>query len=407
MTKLIRWDTENVKRIKAVRIDVDGSLTQITGKNGQGKSSCIDALESALGGKKSEPVEPVRKGESGARTVVELDEITVTKTWNESGVSSLMVKSNDGVTFAKPQAMLDALVGKLSFDPLAFMVMPAKEQLVLLKKIAGLDFGEIESEEKRVFEQRTNVNRDHKKAVSTCEQQTADGWANGPDAEVKITDLINERANAESLQQEKQAAVNVNIEREEQARKNADEIARLQEESRLLGQAVAKTEKRIKEIIVPDINALTAKIEGAEDANQKARNKATLKENQAARDKFKKLSDGHTKRLEELANEKTEMVENANMPIEGLSFAENEVLFNDLSLKVASQSQQLRISAAIGLALNPNLRILLMRNGSLLDSEAMQELATFAEEHDAQIIIERVTDGEAIGIVIEDGEVKE
>ena len=61
---------------------------------------------------------------------------------------------------------------------------------------------------------------------------------------------------------------------------------------------------------------------------------------------------------------------------------------------------------AIGLAMNPKLRVLLIRDGSLLDSEGLKMLAEIAEGYDAQIWLERCTDGQPIGVVIEDGEVK-
>ena len=72
----------------------------------------------------------------------------------------------------------------------------------------------------------------------------------------------------------------------------------------------------------------------------------------------------------------------------------------------ASSAEQLRVSVAMGIALNPTLRVLLVRDGSLLDKESFKMMAEMASEADAQVWIERVEDDDHVGIVIEDGAVK-
>ena len=54
-----------------------------------------------------------------------------------------------------------------------------------------------------------------------------------------------------------------------------------------------------------------------------------------------------------------------------------------------------------------SLRVMLVREGSLLDAESMKTLESIAAEHGAQVWVECVTNGEAVGVVIEDGEVRE
>ena len=57
--------------------------------------------------------------------------------------------------------------------------------------------------------------------------------------------------------------------------------------------------------------------------------------------------------------------------------------------------------------MNPDLRVMLIRDGSLLGEEAMAMLAEMAGESDAQIWVERVSTGEEVSVVIEDGTVLE
>lgn len=59
--KIIKFRADNVKRLTAVEITPDGNMVQITGKNGQGKTSVLDAIWWALGGKENIQGQPIRK----------------------------------------------------------------------------------------------------------------------------------------------------------------------------------------------------------------------------------------------------------------------------------------------------------------------------------------------------------
>lgn len=48
--KIVKLTAENIKRLKAVEITPTGALVEVTGKNGQGKSSVLDAIWWALAG---------------------------------------------------------------------------------------------------------------------------------------------------------------------------------------------------------------------------------------------------------------------------------------------------------------------------------------------------------------------
>ena len=61
--KINHLEIENVKRVKAVRLEpTQNGLTVIGGKNGQGKTSVLDAIAWALGGDKFKPSTPEREG---------------------------------------------------------------------------------------------------------------------------------------------------------------------------------------------------------------------------------------------------------------------------------------------------------------------------------------------------------
>ena len=59
--KINKLEIENVKRIKAVKIEPTANgLTIVGGKNNQGKTSVLDSIAWALGGEKYRPSQALR-----------------------------------------------------------------------------------------------------------------------------------------------------------------------------------------------------------------------------------------------------------------------------------------------------------------------------------------------------------
>jgi len=94
-------------------------------------------------------------------------------------------------------------------------------------------------------------------------------------------------------------------------------------------------------------------------------------------------------------------------PVEGLGFGDKGVIFGGLPLSQASGAQQLRVSIAIGAALNPKLRVMLVRDASLLDDKSFALLGEEAKARQLQVFLEQVGHGSRVQVVIEDGHVAE
>ncbi|MFC6790624.1 AAA family ATPase [Methylobacterium komagatae] len=165
--KIVQLEAENVKRLRAVTIRPDGNLVEITGRNGQGKSSVLDAIWWALSGTTHIQAVPIRKGENEARIRLDLGDIKVVRTFkkreDESFGTTLVVESVEGARFPSPQRMLDSLLGALSFDPLAFTRMDGKAQLQAMRRfVPDVDFEAIEAANEVDYDLRTGVNRQAK-----------------------------------------------------------------------------------------------------------------------------------------------------------------------------------------------------------------------------------------------------
>jgi hypothetical protein len=119
-----------------------------------------------------------------------------------------------------------------------------------------------------------------------------------------------------------------------------------------------------------------------------------------------------------LVTRKGELVAAAKFPVEGLGFGENGVTFQGLPFEQASSAEQLRVSVAMALGLAPArpdaIKVLLVRDASLLDPDSKKLIEDLAKQADAQLWLEEVTgtdEEDALvisegGVVMVDGTVK-
>jgi len=402
--KIVSLEAENVKKLKAVSIKPDGSTIIIGGDNEAGKSSILDSIEYALAGTKGIPSKPIRDGQEKAKIVLDLGDIVVTRTFTKSG-TNLVVKSKEGASYSSPQAMLDKLVGDLSFDPLEFCRMDSKKKLETLKKVVGLDFTNLDKEYKKVFDERTDINRRGKELKAQFESLPEHDSV--PEQEISMTDLskqltdaIENNRNIETLND----SVNKKNNRLEWIDK---EIKKLQDEKKNLKTQIDKDKESLKALEFIHINNIESQISSCESNNKKVR------ENQKRNELGNELNDLRIKskdltdRIESINKEKQDLLENAKFPIKGLGFTEDEVMFGEIPFEQCSSAQQVKISVAMGLAMNPKLKILLVRDGSLLDEKNLKMVAEMAQKHDGQVWIERVSKGKECSIIICDGSINE
>ncbi|MDH4179094.1 MAG: AAA family ATPase, partial [Armatimonadota bacterium] len=337
--KIIQLEAENVKRLKAVSITPEGNTVVIGGENGAGKTSVLDSIAYALGGKSLVCEEPVRRGQKKGEVSCTLDEMVVTRTFHADGRSSLAVTSRDGkAKFSSPQAMLDALVGRLTFDPLAFLRMRPAEQLATLKDLVGLDFIDLDAQRRKLYDDRTVVGRD----VAGRESQLAamSEYPDAPAEEVRVAELVAEleAANEQNRQNERvrQELANAEARLEgirEDIQKAKDAIAQWQKVLAKHEAAAAQAEgiiaeraKVANELVDQDTQTIREKIATAEEVNGQVRAnqaKAKLRENfERARDAYKNL----TEQIEAIDAQKASQMSQANFPVRGLSFGEDGVL---------------------------------------------------------------------------------
>lgn len=425
--KIIELQAENVKRLRAISIKPDGNLVEITGQNGAGKSSTLDAIWWALTGLSNVQSKPIRKGEEAARIYLDLGELKVTRTFKqtESGdfTSAIAVETVEGAKFGSPQKMLDTLVGELSFDPLAFSRLPAAAQFGELKKLVpDVDFDAIEAANKEDFDRRRDANRSAKEARSA--EASISVPADTPDEPIDEAELVAEleRAGEENSKLERrkarreQAARDVETaertaaadrERADEMRRNADKLAEQAAEQERHAAEQRKALQDAPALPEPiDTTDIRARIAAARTTNADVARKLERVEHGKRAERLEARSGELTTAMEVRNAAKVKAIADAKLPVAGLTLDDGVVLLSGIPLDQASDAEQLRTSIAVAMALNPKLRVIRVRDGSLLDDRSMEILAEMAGDNDFQIWIETVASGRPGAIVIEDGAVK-
>jgi hypothetical protein len=396
--RIVELSSENFKRLRLVEITPKGNVVTISGRNASGKSSVMDSIMVALGGLANAPETPIRHGAIGANIRLDLGSLVVTRSFTAKG-SSLRVEDASGDKLTSPQAVLDKLMGALSFDPLEFTRLKAREQFDRLRALVDLDIDldAITAADKADAETRTELNRDIKAFKSHIE-----GF--GP----ARADLPAEKLSAASISAEIQAAHKQNALRQAVV----DANGRYHEKTARLKASIAQLQQEIAEhehegpTVPPgpvDVDALVTKMSEIETINTaiEGRNAAAqMRANLAAAEAKHAASAKATAQREDT---KREALAKAKMPVVGLGLSDGLVTFNGVPLSQSSTAEQLRVSVGIAMAANPELRVLRIMEGSLLDEAGLAMIAEMADTNDYQVWVERVSNGEAVGIVIEDG----
>lgn len=425
--KIIEFRAENFKRLNVVEIRPNPGLNQITGKNGNGKTSVLDGIWAALGGAAASPDKPIRTGAAKGKVFLDLGDYTVERKYSESGGNTLTIKGKDGGKHG--QNLLDDLVGDLTFDPLQFAKLNPKQRYNELKRLANVgDIEKLESDNDADYKKRTDLNRDAK-AI----RARADGISvtNPPVEKVDIAALASKIEDAAKhngeidVRRARRESVASEVERDASEGIRAIEY-RIEEYKRQIEattSAMAGAAKQLTEL-ASSIKERRDKLATAEPLPEKidvATVRAELNAAQLKNQEFERVQERKrlvneaieieskasalTKAMADRDTEKQTLMQSAKMPLKGLSLESGNVLYNGLPFDQSSDAEQLRISVAIAMSQNPTLRVLRIRDGSLLDEDGVKIIAEMARDNDYQIWMEKVDSTGKVGIVMVDGEV--
>jgi recombinational DNA repair ATPase RecF len=391
--KITELVSENFKRLHA-RVILDGKSVTVEGKNGVGKSSFIDAVWVALTGK-DVPDEPIKKGKDSAKITVTVDGedggFVVEKSFIKGGSATLTVKSLNGLKFSSPQKFLDEKIGKISFDPFEFINKPPREQKKFLMELLGIDLSAIDEKKKKLLAEKDEIAKEYlRNKVSET--------ANVDDSIVYISP-------DEAIEKEKH-----NRQEIEAVESNIKKFSELCEEKRIIEEKLKQITQKIHEFGNQPVFELPEKVDRSAEIARINENNGRFKQNEALKaqiaecTKIEERGKAKKAELQTLEQERNQIIASAKMPVEGLSFDDDGLLFDGLPFteEQLSTAKLIEIGLHISMSLNPALRIMRVKDGSLLDSEMLAIIKGAAKDKDYQLFIERVSDSEEIGFIIEE-----
>lgn len=411
------------------------SAFQILGANGAGKSSFSDGILAAIQGKSALPNMPVNLSAGKAKIQLKLGneniEVTINKEILPDRTQKLSIALADGTKITK-QSFLDDMIKISSFEPMDFCRAKPEEQKKQLADLLGLTqlIAELEANEKTLFDDRIIVNRDVNKLKAQLEGIILP--QNCPMTELSVLDISNgiEAANStnrynqemkiklaglqdvykQSQEQAKQKTVTLENEIHilelmlTAAKKTLDthivESKTTLEQLKIEGVNMRSLVDSLQDI---DVVQLKEQISGIEETNRLARLYNQKQALQSAFDKANQEATEKTAAIESIRLEKSNAVKNARLPIAGLEFAEKGLLFEGVPLEQINTAQQIIVGMSVAMAQNPTIRVIRIKDGSLIGHENRQLIERLAIENNYQVLLEVVTDSDSAEIVIKEG----
>lgn len=484
---LMHMRTENIKRVRFIDVTIRDPLTLIGGDNDNGKSSFIDSYAWCIGGKSAEiQMDPIRHGaQTGSITCDfgdgEKVKLSVTRTLKRLGdkewTADVDVDIPGHVAPSRIEEFLRQLTGRHAMDPLAFDRLPPAEKVDALQRlISGFDFKANAAARKKVFDERTDVNRDHARAQSAADSMTVSAEA--------PCEQVDEAALTEELQAagEANAKLESRKERREQAVRDvaalrqkatdalgsidttvgaiqirtADQVREMDERIRGLEEQIRATRERMSEVQAEalkeigreetrlrgeskahaaaadalqkrlddagpldektDTAAITERISAARVSNSRYRDWETQRDRKAM---HQEVADRHaaksadlTAQIELLDAAKTKAIAEAKLPVEGIGFGDGFVTLpagdgsGPVPWEQAGTAVRTDASIALAMAMEPKLKVILIRNGSEIGRAIRERIRQRAAEKKYRVLMEVVEDNGGTHVVIEDGLVK-
>lgn len=399
--KINRLEIENVKRIKAVKIEPrESGLTLIGGNNNQGKTSVLDSIAWALGGERFKPSQATREGSVIPPNlhIVMNNGLVVERKGKNSALKVTDPNGNKG-----GQQLLNEFVEQLALDLPKFMESSGKEKAQTLLQIIGVgdQLVELEKEEKELYQERLYIGRTADQKEKFAKEQPY--FPEAPKDLISQSDLIRQ-------QQEILARNGDNQRKRENLHKLEQDYQKIND---ALSELLAKQKRIEEDLRIARLSATdlqdesTAELEDSisniEEINRKVR--ANLDKEKAEDDAkgYRSQYNELTEKINDLRSKKNSLLDSAELPLPELSVANGELIYKGQKWDNMSGSERLKVSTAIVRKLNPDCGFVLLDKLEQMDMETLKEFGLWLESEGLQAIATRVSTGDECSIIIEDG----
>lgn len=412
MIKINKLEIENVKRIKAVKIEPTANgLTVIGGKNNQGKTSVLDSIAWALGGDRYRPSEPTRAGSVIPPNlhIVMSNGLVVDRKGKNSNLKVIDPSGNKG-----GQQLLNEFVEQLALDLPKFMQSTSREKANTLLQIIGVGnkLAELERQEQDTYNRRKTIGQIADQKEKYAKEQIY--YPDAPKEPVSASELIKQQQDilARNGENKRKRDNLINYKNE------YNKIYGMVEDMKYrLEQLTAKRDKIYADMMIAEKSALDLHDESTEELENNISNieainckvRANLDKDKAEEDAktYRNQYKNLTVEIDKIRQSKIDLLKGANLPLPGLSVEDGELIYNGYKWDNLSGSDQLKVSTAIVRKLNPNCGFVLMDKLEQMDLDTLKEFGAWLEQEGLQAIATRVSTGDECSIIIEDGYVSE
>lgn len=442
-----RIKIQNILGIESAEIR-PGKITVFRGRNGSGKTSCLDAIRAALNGGHDATL--LRKGEKKGEIVLVLnDGREIRKTVTAEKSTSTVTHPEFGPLKRTAEA-LDKLRDKFSLNPVDFLLAKKEDRLKLLLQAIPLTVNPIDLAdilplcaappdtdahaltvlnkiETDLFDQRTNSNRTLKE-----KQQAATEMRNALPPEA-----ADGQSSAETLKQAREALAALTAEWEEISGEIKSAAERLKESVKSARDLMIETLKRERDAELERISAeFAGRIEGARtEANRRLESIAnrtqadfdeqaesrnargqelnqTIATSEAAAQAFTRAigvrehiamldkatgvamdrSEKLTRALDELKALRAALLD--KLPIRGIEVKDGDIYADGLPFDRVNESRRVRLTMDIAMLRAGELPLLCVDGIERLDSVSIDAVEGAALEMGIQLVMAQVTDGD-------------
>lgn len=411
MIKINSLELDDVKRIRAVKLEPSESgLTIIGGKNNQGKTSVLDSIAWVLGGDKFRPSGAARDG-SAVPPHLKLklsNGITVERCGKNS---DLKVTDESGKRGG--QQLLNAFISTFALDLPKFMESSSRDKAAVLLQIIGVgnQLAEYDMQESKLYNRRLEVGRiAEQKTKYAAELPEYEGVPKEP---VSVSELIRQQQeilarNGENQRKRDRAeqlkAAHANITSRIEILRS--QLSELETQQNSISEDLRTAEQSAAALFDESTAELENNIRNIESINIKIRSNLDKEKAEMEAKHYNDEYDTLTGMIKTVRADRRKLLDNAALPLPGLSVENGELTYNGAKWDCMSGSEQLRVAAAIVRKLNPECGFVLMDKLEQMDIDTLNEFGSWLEAEGLQAIATRVSTGDECSIIIEDGYVK-
>lgn len=399
--KINRLEIENVKRIKAVKVEPTANgLTVIGGRNNQGKTSILNSIAWALGGERYRPSQAQRDHcvtPPNLHLVMSNGLVVERKGKN----SDLKVTDPNGKKAG--QQLLNEFIEQLALDLPKFISASGKEKAQILLKVIGVgdQLSQLDRKEQELYNRRLTIGQIANQKEKFAKEQIE--YPDAPKELVSSIELIRQQQDILAKNGENQKKRENLHQLEQEYQKAVEEMKNILEKQKKLEHDISIAKTDAADLVDQSTKELEKNLADIEETNRQVR--ANLDKEKAEEDakEYRRQYDQLTKEIEDIRQDKISLLQNAQLPLSGLSVKDGELVYNGFQWDNMSGSDQLKVATAIVRKLNPKCGFVLLDKLEQMDMDSLNEFGRWLEGEGLQAIATRVSIGGECSIIIEDG----